>query len=263
MEVKNKKIIITGVASGVGKELTKELLSMGSYVYGLDINKDNLKLLEEEFKSDRLKTYQVDISKKEELEKFKEEYFKENKDIDILINNAGIIQPFVEVKDLDDKTIDRVMNVNFYGTLNLTRLFLNELIQNKSESYIVNVSSMGGFFPFPGQSIYGASKAAVKLFTEGLYSELTGTSVKVMIVLPGAMDTNITKNSNVDVGNANASNTKMKLLSANDAAKQIINGISKNKFKIFLGSDAKFMKFIYKLNSKKAINFIKNKMKNM
>ena len=53
---------------------------------------------------------------------------------------------------------------------------------------------MGGFFPFPGQTIYGASKAALKIFTEGLFAELEKTNVRVMIVLPGAMDTNISKN---------------------------------------------------------------------
>lgn len=261
MEVKDKKIIVTGAASGVGKELTRILLDKGAYVYGLDINPDNLKNLEKELNNDKLQTFQVDISKKEALENFKKSL--KDKNIDILINNAGIIQPFVNVKDLDDKVIERVMNVNFYGTLNLTRLFLNELIANPNGGYIVNVSSMGGFFSFPGQSIYSASKAAVKMFTEGLYSELSDTSVRVMVVMPGAMNTNITKNSNVDMGNADASSSKMKMLSAEEAASKIIKGIEKNKFKLFLGSDAKFMKFIYKLNSEAAINFINKKMKNM
>lgn len=261
MEIKGKKIIVTGAASGVGKELTRILLNKGAHVYGLDINQDNLENLKKELNNDKLETFQVDISKKEELEKFKKSL--KDKNIDILINNAGIIQPFVNVKDLDDKVIERVMNINFYGPLNLTRLFLNELVANPNGGYIVNVSSMGGFFPFPGQSIYSASKAAVKMFTEGLYSELSDTSVRVMVVMPGAMNTNITKNSNVDMGSADASSSKMKMLSSEDAASKIVQGIEKNKFKLFLGSDAKFMKFIYKLNSEAAINFINKKMKNM
>ena len=76
---------------------------------------------------------------------------------------------------------------------------MEDLTKDKSEQYIVNVSSMGGFFPFPGQTIYGASKAALKIFTEGLYAELEKTNVRVMIVLPGAMNTNITTNSNVKI----------------------------------------------------------------
>ncbi len=259
MEVNNKKVIITGCASGIGKEMTKNLLSKGAIVFGLDINQDNLKELESEVNSDKLKTYKVDISKKEELKKFHDKYIKDNKNVDILINNAGIIQPFINIVDLSDDVIDRVMNINFYGAVNLTRLFLSDMIDSKGETYIVNVSSMGGFFPFPGQSVYGASKAALKLFTEGLYSELRDTNVRVMVVCPGAMNTNIMDNSNVKK-NITSNDSSYKLLSSYDAANMIIEGIEKNKFKLFLGSDSKFMKFIYKLNSKWAIDFINKKM---
>lgn len=260
MEINKKRIIVTGAASGVGKELTKELINKGAFVYGLDINSNSLEELKKELNSSNLETFTVDISKKESLEKFKKDLGDTK--IDILINNAGIIQPFVHIKDLDDNTIDRVMNVNFYGPMNLTRLFLNDLIDNPNGAYIVNVSSMGGFFPFPGQSIYGASKAALKIFTEGLYAELSNTKVKVMVVFPGAMDTNITKNSNVTTS-ASTSSSNIKMLSASTAAKEIITGIEKNKFKLFLGSDAKFMKTMYKLNSKKAIDLINKKMQNL
>ena len=261
MEIKNQNVIVTGAASGVGKELTKELLQKGANVAAIDINEENLNILKEELKSDKLKTYIVDMGSSDSIKKFREDYKKDYSDVDIIINNAGIIQPFVDVEHLDDKTIDKVMKINFFGPVNLIRYFMEDLTKDKKEQYIVNVSSMGGFFPFPGQTIYGASKAALKIFTEGLYAELEKTNVRVMIVLPGAMDTNITKNSNVEVKTTKeASNYKM--LSASDAALQIINGIEKNKFKLFLGSDAKFLKFLYKINSKLAISFINKKMSN-
>lgn len=259
MELNNRKVIITGCASGMGKEMTKILLSRGAIVFGLDINKDNLMKLEKEMNNNNLKTYVVDISKKEELKRFHEKYIEENEYVDILINNAGIIQPFIDIKDITDDILDRVMNINFFGPVNLTRLFLSDMIGSNHECYIVNTSSMGGFFPFPGQSIYGASKAGIKLFTEGLYSELRGTKVRVMVVFPGAINTNIMENSNVKQ-NISAGDSKLKLLSAHDAAKEIIHGIEKNKFKLFVGNDSKFMKFIYKLNSKRAIDFINKKM---
>ncbi len=261
MEIKNQNVIVTGAASGVGKELTKELLQKGANVAAIDINEENLNILKEELKTDKLKTYIVDMGSSDSIKKFREDYKKDYSDVDIIINNAGIIQPFVDVEHLDDKTIDKVMKINFFGPVNLIRYFMEDLTKDKKEQYIVNVSSMGGFFPFPGQTIYGASKAALKIFTEGLYAELEKTNVRVMIVLPGAMDTNITKNSNVEVKTTKeASNYKM--LSASDAALQIINGIEKNKFKLFLGSDAKFLKFLYKINSKLAISFINKKMSN-
>ncbi len=262
MEIKGRNVIITGAASGVGKELTKQMLQKGANVAAIDINEDNLNKLNDELKNDKLKTYVVDMGSNESIKKFRSEYIKDYSDVDIIINNAGIIQPFVNVENLDDKTINKVMNVNFFGPVNLIRYFMEDLTKDKNEQYIVNVSSMGGFFPFPGQTIYGASKAALKIFTEGLYAELERTNVRVMIVLPGAMNTNITTNSNVEV-NTSKEETTMKLLEADVAAYQIINGIEKNKFKIFLGQDAKFLKFLYKINSKYAISFINKKMGNI
>ncbi len=259
MKIKSKNVIVTGAASGVGKELTKQLLKKGCNVAGIDINKDNLKLLEEELNSKKLKTYVVDMGSSESIKKFREEYKKDYSDVDIIINNAGIIQPFVNVEKLDDATINKVMNVNFFGPVNLIRYFMEDLTKDRSEQYIVNVSSMGGFFPFPGQTIYGASKAALKIFTEGLYAELERTNVRVMIVLPGAMNTNITKNSNVEV-KSSTKDSPLKLLEADVAAYKIIEAMEKNKFKLFLGNDAKFLKVLYKINSKFAIGYINKKM---
>ncbi len=262
MEIKRQNVIVTGAGSGVGRELTRQLLSEGANVAAVDINAESLKNLENEMNSSKLKTYVVDMSSDESIKKFRVDYKKDYSDVDIIINNAGIIQPFVDVANLDDATINRVMNVNFFGPVNLIRYFMEDLTKDRKEQYIVNVSSMGGFFPFPGQTIYGASKAALKIFTEGLFAELEKTNVRVMIVLPGAMDTNITKNSNVEVKTTKETSS-YKMLSASDAALQIINGIKKNKFKLFLGSDAKFLKFLYKINSIWAIRFINNKMSSM
>ena len=258
MQLKNKNVIVTGAASGVGKELTKQLLKKGCKVAGLDINQENLRILEEELNDNNLKTYVVDMGSKESIHNFEKEYHNNYHDVDVIINNAGIIQPFIKAGELDDETINRVMNINFFGPVNLIKTFYNDLIKDKKEQYIVNVSSMGGFFPFPGQTIYGASKAALKIYTEGLYAELRNTNVKTMIVLPGAIDTNITQNSNVEMKNTDSSNYKM--LSASKAAEQIITGMEKDKFKLFLGSDSKFLKILYKLNSKWAINYINKKM---
>ncbi len=262
MEIKRQNVIVTGAASGLGLELTKQLLREGANVAAVDINAKNLKKLELDLNTDKLKTYVVDMGNVESIRKFREDYKKDYSDVDIIINNAGIIQPFVKVGELDDNIIHKTMNVNFFGPLNLIRFFMEDLTKDKKEQYIVNVSSMGGFFPFPGQTIYGASKAALKIFTEGLFAELENTNVRVMVVLPGAMATNITKNSNVEVSTTEE-NTSMKMLSPVVGASEIIKGIKKNKFKIFLGSDAKFLKFLYKINSIWAIRYINKKMSSM
>lgn len=261
MQLRRKNVIVTGAASGVGKELTIQLLNKGCKVAAIDINEDNLNKLKEELNNPNLNIYKLDISNEESIKKFREDYKKDYSDVDVIINNAGIIQPFVPVSKLDDETINRVMNVNFFGAVNLIRYFMEDLTKDRYEQYIVNVSSMGGFFPFPGQTIYGASKAALKLFTEGLYAELQDTNVHVMIVLPGAMATNITENSNVKIEKT-SDDSPMKLLPADVAASEIIKGIEKNKFKLFLGNDSKFLRFLYKLNAKWAIRFINKKMNN-
>ena len=259
MNIRRKNVIITGAGSGLGKELAIQMLKKGCNVAAVDINEDNLNLLKSGLNTNKLNTYVVDMGSDESIKHFREVYKQDYSDVDIIINNAGIIQPFVNVEKLDDNTINKVMNVNFFGPVNLIRYFMSDLTKDRSEQYIVNVASMGGFFPFPGQTIYGASKAALKIFTEGLYAELEQTNVRVMIVLPGAMNTNITKNSNVEVKGTKES-SPMKMLEPDVAAQQIIDAIEKNKFKLFLGQDSKFLKFLYKLNSKWAISYINKKM---
>lgn len=258
MKINNKKIIVTGAGAGIGRQLTLQLLSKGAHVLALDISKKTLEETEKLADSKKISTYIVDVSDDASINKF----IKEITDIKIdgIINNAGIIQPFIDVNKLDYNIINRVMDINFYGPLKLTKLLLPSLLKRK-EAHIVNVSSMGGFFPVPGQTIYGASKAALKLFTEGLYAELLDTNIGVTIVFPGAIKTDITKNSGVQTNEDSEIN--MKMTSPEKAAEQIINAIEKNKFKLYVGMDAKIMNIMYKLNSKFAIKFISNKMKNM
>jgi short-subunit dehydrogenase len=178
--------------------------------------------------------------------------------IDGIINNAGVLQPFVSVNHLDYEHIERVMDVNFYGTLYMCKSFLPYLL-SRPEAHIINVSSMGGFLPVPLQSIYSASKAAVKMLTEGLHSELRNTNVGVTIALPGGVDTNIVQNSGINTDGIDAPSYKM--LSASEAAAIIIRGMENKKYRVLAGSDAKFMDFLYRLNPQKASDLIAKKIK--
>ena len=93
---------------------------------------------------------------------------------------------------------------------------------------MVNVSRWGGYLPVPGQTIYGASKAAAKLFSEGLYSELMDTQVHVTVVFPGSMSTNIAANSEVTIPGAETIDTsKIKLTAPNGCGGKILEGIEK------------------------------------
>lgn len=265
MIIKNKTILITGAGSGIGKALVLACLAKGAKVVAVDIHEDTLQELKEALgdKREQISTYVADISDKVAVEKLAKDVV-ENEDIDAIINNAGIIQPFVRVNDLDYDAIDRVMKINFFGTLYMVKAFL-PLLLKRPEAHIVNVSSMGGFLPVPGQSVYGASKAAVKLLTEGLYAELKETNVRVSVVFPGATQTNITKNSGLKEMKVEdgAKKPSFQMLPASEAARLIILGVEKNKMQIFLGKDSNSMNILYRLNPVFATNLIAKQMKSL
>ncbi len=264
MKVNRKTVVVTGAAKGIGRELTLMLLAKGARVAAVDMDE---KALEETRDlagklKDKLSLHNVNISEREAVEQLPAAVIAAHGSVDVIINNAGIIQPFVKIKDLDYAAIDKVMKVNFYGSLYMIKAFLPHLLK-RPHAHIANVSSMGGFLPVPGQSIYGASKAAVKLMTEALYSELKNTNVKVSIIFPGGVGTNIAANSGIEVPTMNSNGKKYKMLKAAKAAEIIVNGIEHDKFRILVGSDSRFMDFIYRLSPKYATNLISKQMKNL
>jgi short-subunit dehydrogenase len=263
----NKVIVITGGGSGIGRELALELIKRGARVAVVDINDTALKETVELAgdNSDKISIHKVNITDKAAVYSLPEQVIAKHGRVDGIINNAGIIQPFIRVNDLDYETIDRVLDINFYGTLYMIKAFLPHLLK-QPEGHIVNVSSMGGFLPVPGQSIYGAAKSAVKLLTEGLYAELSSTSVNVTLVFPGAIATNIASNSGIKFSRSTevaGKKSSMKLMPATEAAAKIIDAMERNKYRACVGKDAKFMDFIYRLNPKFANRFIAKKMANL
>ena len=177
---------------------------------------------------------------------------------------AGIIQPFAKLQDLEYSAIEQVFAVNWWGTLYLNKTFLPQLLV-RPEGHIVNVVSMGGFLPVPGQTIYGASKAAVKLLTEGLYSECAGTNVHVTAVFPGAVATNITANSGVaiPVDDATAAAQTRKTTTPERAARDILDGMENNAYRVLIGRDAKLMDILYRLSPRRSARLIADKMKDL
>ena len=185
-------------------------------------------------------------------------------DVDGLVHCAGIIQPFAKLQDLEYGSIERVFAVNWWGTLYLNKTFLPQLLA-RPEGHIVNVVSMGGFLPVPGQTIYGASKAAVKLLTEGLHSECAGTNVHVTAVFPGAVATNITANSGVaiPIDDATAAAQTRMTTTPERAARDILDGMENNAYRVLIGRDAKLMDILYRLTPRRSARLIADKMKDL
>ncbi|MFM6973666.1 MAG: SDR family NAD(P)-dependent oxidoreductase, partial [Agromyces sp.] len=197
MKAQDKVIVVTGAGAGMGREVTLELLRRGAKaVAAVDIHQAALDetVALAGMNGSKISTHVVDISNLEQVQALPAAVQAAHGQVDGLINVAGIIHKFHKVADLSYEEIHRVFNVNFFGTLHMVKEFLPHLV-GRPEAQITNISSMGSYVPVPGQTMYGASKAGVKLFTEGLRSELAGTGVGVNLVFPGAIGTNIAANS--------------------------------------------------------------------
>lgn len=263
MKVAGKVIVVTGAGGGIGREIVLSLLSKGASVAAVDINEAALEetVRQAGGKGRILSTHIVNLVQRESVEALPERIIASHGTVDGIINNAGVIQPFVGIKDIDYDKIKLVMDINFYGTLYMTKTFLPYLL-DRPVGHITNISSMGGFLPVPGQSIYGASKAAVKLMTEGLHSELQGTNVKVTVVFPGGVGTDIMKNSGVG-GTTTADTNEQdmsQLLTPKEAAAIIVKGIETDQYRVLAGKDSKIMDKLYRLNPKRAAGLITKKM---
>lgn len=256
--------MVTGGSNGLGRELVLNLLHKGCKVVAVDKSKSALEETERlaEKYAETLITVEADITDEVAMKNLLENMEYQFDGIDGVINNAGIIQPFKTIHDIDFDSIDRIFNINFKGTLNIIKIFLPCLLK-QPQAHIVNVSSMGGFIPVAGQVIYGASKAAVKILSEGLASELSGTNVEVTTVFPGTMYTNIKANSGLgmDAGAGPEGHSADAAFSPVKAAELIIKAIEHNKSRLYIGKDCKTMDYLYRLSPSFATKLIYNKIK--
>lgn len=271
MQISGKVFAVTGAGNGIGREVALALVAKGGRVAALDLSEDGLaetvRLAGEH--ADRISTHVINITDREAVDTLPEAIITEHGQVDGLLNIAGVIQKFVKVNELDWDQIERVIDVNLYGVLNTVKSFLPELLK-RPEASIVNVSSMGAYAPVPGQSVYGATKAAVAQLSRSLHSELTETGVRVTGVFPGAIGTNIALNSGImTAAEMDAMAAKMgeskprKTTAAVEAGRHIIVAIEKGSYEIFIGGDARIMSRLSRLNPKNAAGLIYKQMKDL
>ncbi|MGD2101563.1 MAG: SDR family oxidoreductase [Acidimicrobiia bacterium] len=265
MKVRDKVIVVTGGGDGIGRRVVLELLSRGARVAAADIREENLRetagLADV---GDRLATFVTDVTDRERVHALPGKVVDAFGVVDGYVSNAGIIQPFVKLAKLDYDDIDRVIDVNLYGTIHMAKAFL-PLLLDRPVAHLANVSSMGGFLPVPGQTVYGAAKAGVKLLTEGLYAELLETRVGVSVIMPGAVATDITANSGVeiDVDPETAESAGARATSPEDAARIIVDGIEGDRLHIYVGRDSRMMNLANRVAPRRSTHLIYRQMKEL
>lgn len=260
-KLSGKVFVVTGAGNGMGRELTLELVRRGAQVAAVDIRERSLA----ETKSlvgGGVETFTLDITNASEVAELPERVLKVFGAIDGLINNAGVIQPFRRINQLEISDAERVLDVNFHGPFLMIKAFLPVLI-SRPEGAILNVSSMGAYAPVPGQSLYGASKAAIAQLSESLRSELMSTNVSVTTVYPGAINTKIAENSGIAISSSSASDSAIKTTDAKVAARMMIDAIEKKRQRIFIGSDARSMNFFSRFSPRLAAWLIYRNMRSL
>ncbi|GAA1140754.1 SDR family NAD(P)-dependent oxidoreductase [Nesterenkonia lutea] len=261
MDCSGRVFVVTGAAAGIGRAVALDLLGRGARVAAVDLNSEGLqRTVELAQAGNRLSTHTLNIVDREAVGVLPAQVTQAHGAVDGLINVAGIIQPFVHIEDLDYEVIERVMDVNFWGTVHMVKAFLPGL-KARPEASLVNVVSMGALLPVPGQSAYGASKAAVRLLTEGLYAELQGTAVAVSEVFPGAVGTEISRNSGA--GFSGSGGDTSKTTSAQEAGRIIVDAVEKRSFRVMIGNDARLFDLLSRMAPRRGIEMIAKKMKDL
>lgn len=262
MEIRDHVFVVTGGGNGIGREVVLALVRQGARVAAVDLREGSLaETASLAGAGDRLTLHTADVSDRDAVAALADAVVAAHGHVDGLVNVAGIIQRFAKVVDLAHADIEKVMAVNFWGVVNTSTAFLPHLLARPAAS-LVNVSSMGALAPVPGQSAYGASKAAVKLFTEGLYAELRGTPVAVTVVFPGGVATGIAQNSGQGMPTPAGDTSKMeaKLTKPADAAAQIVDAVRTGPYRVCIGSDARMLDRLARFSPRRATEMIAKRM---
>mgnify|MGYP000011006883 CR=1 FL=1 len=232
---KQKVVVITGAASGMGRAYALAFAKEGSLLALCDFDEQGLKdtqVLVANITDAKTCSKIFDISDEEATFDFAAQVKSELGNAHVVINNAGIEGSTKPVWASDADSFKRVMNVNYFGVVNGTRAFLPQL-QEDNRGVIVNVSSIFGLAGTPNHADYCGSKFAVRGFTEALMVELKSSKIQVHLLHPGGIKTNIARKEN-----SRAFSERFLTTSADDIAQYLIKGIQKNKLRIVYGNGA-------------------------
>ncbi len=252
---RDKVCVVTGAGSGIGRALALALAKRGASLALSDINPaglaETLRLIDGGT-SNRIRTNTLDVADAGAIERYAPLMRESLGPAGYVFNVAGLSR-IGAFKDTPLSSIEKVMDVNYWGVVRMSKAFLPQLLETRGG--LINISSIFGLIAVPGQSHYCSSKFAVRGFSETLASELEADGVRVTSVHPGGVATNIARNAGIDAlpeGAASAADVaanfdKIAITSAEKAAEIILKGAAKGKRRVLIGRDARVISFLQRL----------------
>jgi short-subunit dehydrogenase len=243
---------VTGAANGIGRALALELAARGCDLALADRDEAGLQAVAAEIAKSHprnISLHRVDVGDVSQIEEFVAAATSAHPALNIVINNAGVAL-LGQFGEIEQAQMEWLININFWGVVHATRAFLPQLSRQPA-AHIVNLSSIFGIIAPPGQTAYCAAKFAVRGFSESLRHELAmaNSSVKLSVVHPGGVATNIVRNSRTGSGVTDNARRVQSIerfdavakTAPAAAAQRIIKGIEKNQPRILIGNDARVM----------------------
>lgn len=225
MEFKSKKILITGGSAGIGKALVDEFIIRGAtHIAIAGRREEPLNKVARQYPEIDLLILRGDIGKPEDISKMVTKVQESWGELDILINNAGVVSAGL-LRDMTDEDIINQIQINVTGLILLTKKCL-PLLEKSKEGALVNVSSGLGYIANPFYSVYAASKAAVRQFSDAMRRELHAYPLHVMTIYPTATNTDMMTNAKVD----NMDDPKM-------VAQKSVDGLISGEINVIFGGD--------------------------
>lgn len=246
---KNKKCLITGAASGIGKSVALQLGENGAQLFLTDIQKEALESVVKKIQSkggNVAVTKNFDITNFEDVQNFATEIQLQYGAMDIVMNIAGIAI-WGAVDKMKHSEWKKVIDVNLMGPIHIIETFLPQIIQQRNGGHLVNVASAAALFGLPMHGAYCASKYGLRGLSDVLRHDLKKHRIKVHLVCPGAVDTGLVQTlqiSGIDTETAHFSALKKQFqqhaVSPDKAATAILSGITNNDYLVFTSPDIKF-----------------------
>ncbi len=210
--LKNKTAVITGAGSGMGKAMSKLFADEGANVVACDINSENLDIIVSEIKSygKNITGVTGNISDENDVKKIISAAVTQYGTIDILINNAGVLDDFMSVNEMKDEMWIKVLSVNLTGPMYTCREVLHHMLKQGS-GVIINIASVGGLFGARGGAAYTVSKHGLIGLTKNIGFTYAKRGIRCNAIAPGAVNTNIGANMHPDLIGLEALNSGMSI----------------------------------------------------